>query len=56
MQNTKLIAKIEKQILENAALLKQSDLMISARASLDASDGKKRPVKALYKGVSEKKV
>jgi hypothetical protein len=48
-----LVKKIEKQILKNATLLKQCDLMMSARASLVASESKKVVVKALHRSGQE---
>lgn len=48
MPKPQVIVKLQDAILKNAALLKQSDLTVSARASLDASSLTKTKVKSLH--------
>lgn len=49
MNQTQVIAKLQKLILKNAALLRQCDLMISDRAGSDASQKRTSKVKVLYR-------
>lgn len=57
MKNPQVIAKLQKELLENAALLKQGKLLVSDRVNLDISEMKSTQVKALnVSGNGEKSV